>query len=146
MGKNNDYTTGNFLDCECFSKHYRLTAIDLSNRVELETTCLSQQINFIGILDRNDGATIVFIIEKSEEKTFKFSQNAIVRFSLMIVNLLNGSDIESSKFATKKWLVTHHINSKKYGSCTFEMGDIMVTDVDENTDVAFKIVLHLRNV
>ena len=27
----NDYTTGNLLDYEYFSKHYKLTAIDLSN-------------------------------------------------------------------------------------------------------------------
>ena len=30
MSKNNDYTTGNLLDYECFSKHYKLIAIDLS--------------------------------------------------------------------------------------------------------------------
>ena len=30
MSKNNDYTTGNLLDYQYFSKHYRLIAIDLS--------------------------------------------------------------------------------------------------------------------
>ena len=30
MGRNNDYTTGNLLDYEYFSKHYKLIAIDLS--------------------------------------------------------------------------------------------------------------------
>ena len=35
IGKNNDYTTGNFLDYEYFSKHYRLIAIDLSKQIEL---------------------------------------------------------------------------------------------------------------
>ena len=35
IGKNNDYTTGNFLDYEYFSKHYRLIAIDLSEQIEL---------------------------------------------------------------------------------------------------------------
>ena len=30
IGKNNDYTTGNSLDYEYFSKHYKLIAIDLS--------------------------------------------------------------------------------------------------------------------
>ena len=29
MSKNNDYTTGNLLDIEYFSKHYKLIAIDL---------------------------------------------------------------------------------------------------------------------
>ena len=30
ISKNNDYTTGNLLDYEYFSKHYKLIAIDLS--------------------------------------------------------------------------------------------------------------------
>ena len=29
MGRNNDYTTGNLLDYEYFSKQYKLIAIDL---------------------------------------------------------------------------------------------------------------------
>ena len=36
MSKNNDYTTGNLLDYEYFSKHYILSAIDLSKQIELE--------------------------------------------------------------------------------------------------------------
>ena len=36
IGKNNDYTTGNLLDYECFSKHYKLIVIDLSKQIELE--------------------------------------------------------------------------------------------------------------
>ena len=46
MSKDNDYTTGNLLDYEYFSKHYRLITIDLSKQVELEHTDLKQQINF----------------------------------------------------------------------------------------------------
>ena len=59
-----------------FSKHYKLIAIDLSKQIELENPDLKQQINFIGRLERNEGATMFFIIEKSEETTFEFSQNA----------------------------------------------------------------------
>ena len=70
MGRNNDYTTGNLLDYEYFSKHYKLIAIDLSKQIELENPDLKQQINFINI------NTMFFIIEKSKETTFKFSQNA----------------------------------------------------------------------
>ena len=33
MGRNNDYTTGNLLDYEYFSKHYKLIAIDLSKQI-----------------------------------------------------------------------------------------------------------------
>ena len=50
-GKNNEYTTGNLLDYEYFSKHYKLIAIDLSKQIELENPDLKQQINFIGRLD-----------------------------------------------------------------------------------------------
>ena len=35
INKNNDYMTGNLLDYEYFSKHYKLIAIDLSKQIEL---------------------------------------------------------------------------------------------------------------
>ena len=76
LGKNNDHTTGNLLDYENFSKHYKLIAIDLDKQIELENPDLQQQINFIGRLERNEGATIFFIFEKLEETTFEFKQNA----------------------------------------------------------------------
>ena len=76
MGRNNVYMTGNLLDYEYFSKYYKLIAIDLSKQIELENPDLKQQINFIGRLERERGATMFFIIEKSEETTFEFSQNA----------------------------------------------------------------------
>ena len=76
ISKNSDYTTGNLLDYEYFSKHYKLIAIDLSKQIELENSDLRQQINFIGKLE-DDKATMFFIIEKSEETTFKFLQNSV---------------------------------------------------------------------
>ena len=76
MSKNNDYTTGSFLDYEYFLNRYKLIAIDLSKQIELENSDLKQQINFIGKLE-NDKATMFFIIEKSEETTFKFLQNSV---------------------------------------------------------------------
>ena len=36
-----------------------------------------QKTNVIGRLEENEGATMFFIIEKKEEKTFNFSQNTI---------------------------------------------------------------------
>ena len=77
MVRNNDYTTGNLLDYEYFSNNYKLIAIDLSKQIELEDANTMQQINFIGRIERNEGATMFFIIEKTEETTFNFSQNAI---------------------------------------------------------------------
>ena len=76
MSKNNGYTTGNLLDFEYFSKHYRLIAINLSKQIELENLDLKQQINFIGRLERNEVATMFFIIAKKEETTFDFAQNS----------------------------------------------------------------------
>ena len=76
MGRNNDYTTSNLLDYEYFSKHYKLIAIDLSKQIELENPDLKQQISFIGKLE-DDKAKMFFIIEKSEETTFEFSQSSV---------------------------------------------------------------------
>ena len=76
MSKNNDYTTGNLLDHEYFSKYYKLIAIDVSQKLELENPDLKQQISFIGKLEE-DEATVFFINERSEETTSEFSQNFV---------------------------------------------------------------------
>ena len=75
MSNNSDYTTGNFLDYAYYKKHYRLIAIDLSKQTKLKDP---QQINFIGKLLKNTGATMFFIIEKSEETPFNFTQNSVI--------------------------------------------------------------------
>ena len=77
MSKNNVYVTGNLLNYEYFSNHNKQITIDLSKQVELENPDLKQQINFTGKLEENNGATKYFIIEKSEETTFCFSQNSL---------------------------------------------------------------------
>ena len=74
MSNNNDYTTGNLLNYAYYMKHYRLIAIDLSKQTKLKDP---QETSFIGKLLRNTGATMFFIIEKSEETTFNFSQNSV---------------------------------------------------------------------
>ena len=76
MVRNNDYTIGNLLDYKYFLEHVKLIAIDLNKQIELENPDLKQQINFIGRLERNEGAKTFLIIEKSEETTFEFSQNS----------------------------------------------------------------------
>ena len=66
-----DYTTGNLFDYEYFSNNYKVFAIDLSKQIELENPDLKQQINSIGKLRGQDnGATVLFITEKSEETVF----------------------------------------------------------------------------
>ena len=74
MSNNNDYTTGKLLDFSYYKKHYKIIAIDLSKQSKLKDP---QKINFIGNCLRNTGATMFFIIEKSEETTFNFSQNSV---------------------------------------------------------------------
>ena len=65
--RNSDCITGKLLDYEYFLKHYKLIAIDLSKQIELENPDLKQQINFFVKLDEDNGATMLFIIKKSEE-------------------------------------------------------------------------------
>ena len=76
MSNSHDYTTGNLLDFAYFKKNYRLIliAIDLSKQTKWKD---QQHISFIGKLLNTHGATMFFIIEKSEEATFNFSQNSV---------------------------------------------------------------------
>ena len=83
-----------------------------------------------------------------------------------IVNLLNSSDNENSKFATKKWYVIDSESKSDYAHndrikfltksiessiCDYSdayvlvTGNIAITDGDANTKVALKIVDHLEN-
>ena len=73
LSNNSDYTTGNLLDYAYCKKH-KLIAVDLSKQTKIKDP---QQINFIGKLLRNTGATMFFITEKSEETTFNFTQNSV---------------------------------------------------------------------
>ena len=70
MSNNNNYTTGNWLGFAYFKENYKLIAIDSSKQTKLKDP---QQISFIGKLLAARGATMFFIIEKSEETTLNFS-------------------------------------------------------------------------
>ena len=74
MSNNNDYATGNVVDFAYFKENYRLIAIDLSKQTILKDP---KQINFVGKIKENHGATTFFVIEKSEETIFNFSQNPV---------------------------------------------------------------------
>ena len=65
------------MDYEYFSNHYKLISKGLSKQIEIENSGLKQQINFICKLEEDNGATMFFIIEKSRETIFNFSQNSI---------------------------------------------------------------------
>ena len=72
---NNDYTTGNLVDFAYYKENDQLIAIDLSKQTKMKDP---QQINFIGKIERQDnGVTMFFIIEKSEETTFEFLQTSV---------------------------------------------------------------------
>ena len=74
VSRNNEYTTGNLLDCDYFIKYYKLIAIDLRKQQVLqENEDLIQQINFIGKLEET--ANVFIIIEKKENTILEFSQN-----------------------------------------------------------------------
>ena len=75
MSNNNNYMTGNLLDFTYYKENYKLIAIDLSKQTKIKDP---QQINFIGkIEEQNNGVTMFFITEKSEETAFEFLQNSV---------------------------------------------------------------------
>ena len=102
MGRNNDYTTGNLLDYEYFSKNCKLIAIDSRKQIELGNPDLRQQINFIGRLEDNK-TTMFFIFEKSEETIFKFSLNDATIFVLSFFVTCNNGNAKNCKFTKRRW-------------------------------------------
>ena len=74
LGQGDDYTAGCLLDYTYFKDHYKMIAIDLSKQRELDADPRAiQEINFTANLDRDNGATIFFIIEEAKETVFEFS-------------------------------------------------------------------------
>ena len=74
MSKNDDYTTGNLLSYLYYQKYYKLIDIDLSRKTNAS---IPQQINFIGKLEEDDGATF-FIAEKQQKTILNFSLNSLI--------------------------------------------------------------------
>ena len=72
---NNDYKTGNLLEFAYYKENQKLIAIYLAKQTKIKDP---QQINFIGKIEGQDnGVTMVFIIERSEETIFEFLQNSV---------------------------------------------------------------------
>ena len=68
MSGNNDYTTEiRLLDYLYHQKYYKLIDIDSSRQTY---TRVPQQMNVIGKLEQDDGATMFFIAEKNYSKLF----------------------------------------------------------------------------
>ena len=141
------------MDFVYFKENYGLIAIDLNKKTKLKDP---QQINFIGkVEEQNNGATIFFIIWKSEETIFKFFaklwQYLMKIETQKIVNLLNSSKNEYLKFATKKLYIidsetkggySHHdpikflTKSIQSSLCDYSDAYVLV-----NGDFAVKILL-----
>ena len=64
MSRNDNYTTGNVLDYLWRQKYYKRIGIGLSRQTN---TSIPQEINFVGKLEEDDGATM-FLIAKKEQK------------------------------------------------------------------------------
>ena len=66
------------LDYNYFKK---LTGIDLSKQQSLDANQKAiQEINFTGNVDRNNGATMFFVIEETKETILDFSQETVKVF------------------------------------------------------------------
>ena len=69
---NGYFTRGNLLDFNYFKTHYKMIAIDLSKQIALENKDTKQQINFIGSLDRDEGATISLLSKNKKNQLQNF--------------------------------------------------------------------------
>ena len=95
------------MDFSYFKENYKLIRIDLSKQTKLKDP---QQFNFIGKLEnQNHGATMFFIIKKSEETTFNFSQNSITIIYIMetqeIIDFLNDSTMKIQNLQQKNCIL-----------------------------------------
>ena len=75
MSRNDNYTTENLLDFSYHQNYYKLISIDLSRQTN---TSISQQINFVGKLEKDDGATMFFIAEKQQKTILNFSLDLFI--------------------------------------------------------------------
>ena len=77
-GKGDDYATDCFLDYPYFKENYKMIAVDLIRKNELDADPRAiQEINFTANLDRAGNTTIFFIIEEAKEMIFEFSQDTV---------------------------------------------------------------------
>ena len=68
MSSNGHYTTGNLLDYLYHQNYYKFIGINLSRQTNKS---ISQQINFTGKLEEDNGAIMFFITEKQKKNYSK---------------------------------------------------------------------------
>ena len=77
-GQGDDYTTGSLLDYIYFKNYYKMIAVALNKQQALDADPKAiQQINFTANLDRARNTRFYFILEKSKEIVFEFSQGPV---------------------------------------------------------------------
>ena len=77
-GQGDDYTTGCLLDYIYFKNYYKMIVVDLSKQQALDANPKAiQQISFTVKLDRAGNTRLCFILEKSKETVFEFSQGTV---------------------------------------------------------------------
>ena len=75
MAKNDNYTTGNYLDYLYHQKYYKLIGIDLLRQKD---TNMSQQINFTGKLEEDNAVTMFYIAVKQQKTILIFLDSLII--------------------------------------------------------------------
>ena len=68
MSRNDDYTTGNLLNYLYHKNYYILISIDFSRETNMN---IPHQIIFIGTLEENGGAKMLFFAEKQKKNNSK---------------------------------------------------------------------------
>ena len=74
MSENDDYAMGNLLDYLYHQNYYKLIGIDLSR----QTNASIPQINFSENFEEDNGATMLFIVEKQQKTILNFSLPSLI--------------------------------------------------------------------
>ena len=75
MSRNDNYTTGTFLDYLYRQKYYKLIGKDLSRQ---KNTSILQKINFVGKIEEDDGSTMLFVAEKQQKTILNVSLDLLI--------------------------------------------------------------------
>ena len=75
MSGNDDWRTGYLSDYFYHQKYYKRIDIDLSRQTNLR---IPQQISFVGKLEEDDNATMLFIAWKQQKTIPNFSLNSLI--------------------------------------------------------------------
>ena len=138
ISKNNDYTTGNLLDYEYFSKHYKLIAINLSKQIELKNPDLRQQINLLASLKMMK--QLLNVINSQTIKD-KYKQGDTTKFETETIksSLFDYSDAFILVTGSITVADNHNKNCAPFSTCTTKIND---TFVDEANHIYIAVTMY----